>query len=208
MKIRSGFVANSSSSSFILGCDSIPSNYLEAGLMWFGENAVDHEALRHMFEEFKPIQIDFDRMLSRTINEKFSELTNCIEIEDDPDFNLTDSLLSEILYNIHFYQKYTGECEFRRFESKQIHKFFAATDIDENDMSWEDRSKLYDNIKDAYYEDKKQLLIDGIQKFIDTFKGCNVLMSAEFGDHTHYGSLCEQGDHWDNCKNVWRFSHH
>lgn len=214
MKIRNSFVANSSSSSFIIGCDKIPNSVEEAADIWFGDTKdfVAPIIIKGLFDEFKPIQIDFDKL-----KEKASSLKS-LNWEDSKFDNSTEEIILREIKNNHYWDHKYGNDYSWSEKTKLQKKIDVAKErvIKKNkDKNFNEYSnefwKAEERIEKKYFSDKKVIddYICMVDNFIREFKHYNIIMAGEFADDSgKLGSELEHGDHWNKFKSVERYSHH
>ena len=215
MKTRSGFVSNSSSSSFIIGCKSIPKTVEEAGEIWFGETKefVAPVIIQGLFDGLKEFSLDFDKLLemSKTYSFKWDDNKDIEQCNER-------SILDELSQIFKYEQEYSNYgCGKTLFE-KNMDKIFKKEQKLNPELKslynipWEVRQQW----EADWYEQKevREEFIKSVESFIRLIKGYNkdkmgVFMMGEFSDNEGaLQSQLEHGEHWDFFPSHERFSHH
>lgn len=211
-KFRQDFVTNSSSSSFIIACNKIPSDMHEAAEIWFGDQKdyIGPIIIQGLFNGLSEFKVDFDKLLDKAKNDKLSRY-------DYGDSSSEDTIISELFSNFSFEEEYgPGWCydsrnptAFKKYEEQEnqklLKKFPEAKNIYQ--IPYSERA----SIEDAWYKKPKvrARFVEKVQDFIDTFKGFDCLMTGSFADEDgELGSELEHGSHWDRFPEMIRFSHH
>ena len=199
MKVRNGFVSNSSSSSFILKFDKIPETKEELRIMLYGENPPIFTA--HWDDD----AISTEQVASIIFND--IESAHIMDIDD---------VISQIRSEVYF-SEYSGS-EGRDFVvgSEYIDEFDKIYDaivqkdktfskmrwVEKNsDISWEDHHKEMDEMAKP--------LLDIIEKIIrDKYTKGEMFIETEYSDND--GQVFSYIEHSDvlNPIMVQRFSHH
>lgn len=215
MKTRTGFVANSSSSSFIIGCKSIPKSVEEAGEVWFGcsKDYVAPVIIKGLFDELKEFPLNFDKLLemSKTYSFKWSH-------DEDTEQCNERVILDELSSIFKYEQEYSNYGNGKTlFEMRMDNLFKKEQKLNPElksiyNVPWETRQKW----EEDWYAQKevRENFIKTVESFIRQMKGYNkdkmtVFMMGEFGDEGGglYAEL-EHGSHWEKFPSYERFSHH
>ena len=229
MKIRNSFVANSSSSSFIIGCSKVPESVDEAGTIWFGKKvgSVAPDVTSYIFNKIKEFKLDFDKML------EIVSTTNLIDLWHESTCN-EEIILREIFNDFWcsvrysrgwnkdsnyekelkkaediFLKKYDVKCSYDLYE-----KFRTEPDSkisDEGKKVNEKFIKLQNDFEKKWFDkpEVKDAFIKLVEKFIDSFNKYNTLMYGECADEDgEIGFMAEHGDHWKIVPKYRKFSHH
>lgn len=217
MKTRSSFVANSSSSSFIIGCSKLPTTVEEAGDIWFG-SAKDYVApiiLQSLFEDLKQVFIDFDLLLEKAKKHRYDK-------RFAEEKSIEDTIVSELFSNFSYREEYNGgwsygnyrQNPFEEYLTKQILKKFPESGGNKYHSSVDYKKR--NQIVAGWYKKKevKEAFLREVESFIRDIKGYReepntVFMTGEFSDGDgELGSELEHGSHWDKFTAFVRFSHH
>ena len=213
MKTRSSFVANSSSSSFIIGCSKLPESVEDASEVWFGskKDYVAPIVVRNLFTTLKEYKIDLDKMLEIAKSTK-SIYWDDHELNND---NIENEILSEIASNLRYSKSYSSGYgrvteleELIEKSNKKIEKKYPNTEW--FNIPYSVINKTHEKVERKYYmrEDILEQFVDEVEWFVNKFKKYPVLMEGEFEDDTEIGAECEHGDHWNKFPEYEKFSHH
>lgn len=223
MKIRNSFVANSSSSSFIIGLDRMPTDAIDAAEVYFGDKKgfVGSAITDYMYSSFRQIPIDFNKMFGLLESKSISEFEN-YDYDDTRPFEeqILDEFLSQYTYKAkNDFKGYWSSAEKTRyeiFEENELHKWVLSMGFEDyadmelsKTVSWGEIWEKKKHIEDDWFKlpENAEALKAALQKFVDKFKDYPVIMQAEFSDDSILGGECEHGDHWAYITNH-RFSHH
>jgi hypothetical protein len=194
MKIRNGFVSNSSSSSFIIGCKRVPNLQDEALNIWFGikQGLIAPDIFYNIFNNMKEIKATREETLASV------EETTGERIFDGDNWNQT--ICEEFHNDLWFHEIYGNN--YNRGGSPEYQAFASQYPDSLGLSSWK--------IQELYFrtEGYKEKLRKKINEFFDKFEGY-VMMQAEFSDNDgELGSETEHGSHWRYFPVYQQFSHH
>lgn len=179
MKIRNGFVSNSSSSSFVVVFPQIPISDIDVMQMMFG-NPPKIRGVQGWGDERSSIYDVAGRVFDDISSQKENDM---------------DKIYGEMRYFDHKYDGGTEKGLFDEFDSPENWNEQDA-EIKKQSLDWkkeEDRSKI--NAIEAKFRQKgDRIACKMMKKFMDKYKTGFVFV-FEYGDHN--GDLeanCEQGD--------------
>lgn len=211
MKTRQAFVANSSSSSFIIGISHIPVSEKDAAETFFGKESdkVSSDIVRGLFNEFTEFKFSLKKL------RKMAEKHGIDKYYDDEKVSNERYILSELASNFSFRTEYYDRDEriFEQFEREELLKKYKAKypEFDgsryRSMVTWQDRQKIR---KMWYSKDSvRKQFIEYVEQFIAVFQKVKnpKFMKGTFADDCGEGEL-EHGDHWTIMDAVIRFSHH
>ena len=111
MKIRNGFVSNSSSSSFIIGLKDIPKSYEHFKVMILGDDA-DYPVVSHFGDAYAT-----DIILTRLYNDFMSK----IQLKQNDNLSdFTQDLKNDIRYTLNEYKMYVIDDDLDEFDRLQL----------------------------------------------------------------------------------------
>lgn len=227
MKTRQSFVANSSSSSFIIGCKAVPSTVEEAGTIWFGNKSrfIAPVILEALFAELKVVDINLDSLLNKAKSiYNINKFWHMVPKDEDCDITCEEwKLIYALSYKFHNEELYGREnyyssnepTELEMYIDEKVNKLIETeypTAKNKYEIPWLVRQKIEDN----WFRRKsvKELFIKEIEYFISTIQGYSkdkntVFMTGIFADEDGpLGCECEHGSHWEKFPSYVRFSNH
>jgi len=195
MKVRNGFVSNSSSSSFIIGCSEIPKTLGDSMNIWFGDKqrSVSPDIIENLFEDLKEIKATREDTLTFADNLDFGY--------DERLSDWNKQIAYEIFNDLSFSEMYGGRWDGSWSGVETYKDFCSQYPRNQFPNRWEIDQLFYET---PYFKNK---LKEKINEFFDKFEGY-LMMQAEFGDDGDLGSRIEHGDHWELFPVTVRFSHH
>lgn len=194
-KIRHGFVSNSSSSSFIIGCSKIPTTIEEAKEIWFDGEDISERFLTFMFKHLKEIDLDINKILDFVdSDDSFDPWKD----EDNPEF-WAWNFCRELKELLIFHEEYMYDYDTGEQGSKEFRDFVGK--------DWDNYQERY-NAEQRYFNSKifKEKLIEFISEVVDEFKECNHFMQVEVSDD--FNGDIEYSDEWKMFQKWICFSHH
>lgn len=233
MKIRTGFVANSSSSSFIVSTTKEPKTSEEASEMWF-KKEIKEEIANYVFASLRKINFDFmyldklkelkeykeiDAKINKDIDLliKKGKIDFCEVREKYPQYDIILELLnvfvSETIYQPKIYKmnelSYTA-CDDSEFKAYCEKNGFDSKSIYREKVSEKERKnhwKTEQKLEKEFLSMYSHKLLELFEKFINKFSGKHIYY-GEFSDDTQMGSEVEHHGPWSYFDSQLRFSHH
>jgi len=215
MKIRSGFVANSSSSSFIVTCSKVPENHHEAREILFGERKkwIPEIVSKFIFSELRTFEFDPEKVKELLTLYSFTDLDHCSNVKL-PECNEIDFIKE--CHSEFWYQETFGETLINGFC------------IPSNTYSWlEDEFSVEEIVKMKYEEKERHFeTYFALEETNERFKNFvesklwdltstypqienPVFMQCEIEDHSEIGSEVEHNStYWEKMHGYVRFNHH
>jgi hypothetical protein len=227
MKTRQSFVANSSSSSFIIGVSAIPNTIGEFGDIVFGRTKeyVAPIIMENLFSGLTPFPLDLNKLRSiaqniKCINRVWEEAPKFAENEYD---DITMDNEWKILYKLstHFSFRY-DDTDYDNYIDKRVRKILTKQFPNKSEEEL-DRYSEYDipdmkrfEIINDYFKLKriKENFLLNVESFIHKIQGyqpdkfTNFLYGTFCDEDGSLGSELEHGGHWDKINTAVRFSNH
>lgn len=216
MKVRQAFVANSSSSSFLIGCNTVPTTIDTARKEFFsyGGEFVCDAVVQHMIENMKPYKLglNFNLLLEMAKTKKWKDINNY-----NQNTTSVEVILLWLAQNFDYSEKYNKcdnyliyNCPFTPFEtwvSAEEDKLVKKLGVK---ARWDIPYKYREKIKNRWFDKKKvkEAFVQDVEWFCNDFSKYEILMYGEFSDDTNIGSEVEHGGHWEKTRAFRRFSHH
>jgi hypothetical protein len=201
MKVRSGFVSNSSSSSFVVVFDKKPKSKGELFKLMFGDKDLDDhinyyddichlsEVVEHVYQQ---LQLQEKSAVIKDVSEKLRSryhygwlsknsgtITREGRLVHGPKWHLDD--------------KESNYCGTNKKDLEILIDLMKKQDqLSYDESTDKDRQKLYDDIDKLV----KKISMNDARQFIKDHKGKFVAL-FEFEDHTTIGSVCEHGGIFD-----------
>ncbi len=216
MKTRIDFVTNSSSSSFIIACNKIPSDMYEAAEVWFGNKKgfIGPLIIEGLFNGLKEFKLDLTKLLedAKTYNiSRYGYYDNEDEISSERIVlqGFASEFTNEEEYGRSYFLSPDSPTRFKVFEKEELKKLMDKYPDAKRewDLPYEERKK----IEEAWYKkpEVKERFINTVQEFVNRFEGFEFFMHGEFADEEgELGAELEHGDHWGKFPEIIRFSHH
>jgi len=202
MKIRSGFVSNSSSSSFILGLTRIPETTDDLKLML---NIGDYPVIDGSYE-----CLPTDMVINTIYNDIMEVITNNKHVSNLKDMLLVNDFSNEIRYNIKDYDHYISRDNILRYnELKTLTEYYNKEEdkvwaIKDNDVRRKKLNELREKFNSCV-EEISHMIIDTIMK---DKKDRKIFFELVYSDNDGaLGSLIEHGNVLDPIEILY-FSHH
>ena len=194
MKIRNGFVSNSSSSSFIIGLKDIPKSYEHFKVMILGDDA-DYPVVSHFGDAYAT-----DIILTRLYNDFMSK----IELKQNDNLSdFTQDLKNNIRYTLNEYKMYVIDDDLDEFDRLQL--LLKQNDEKTNTIWRQLKSDAYNNsefkkirsISDKYYDQIYELISKGLKS---RYKDNKVIFDITYSDNN--GEIDSFIEHSDILNNV------
>jgi len=227
MKRRQAFVANSSSSSFLISVDRIPMCLEEAGEVFFGDQK-DFFApviIEGLYDGLKEFPLDFNKLL--TYAETLKQINGVNEQfpYNDDEHNLFDNeayILSQLSSNFQYEEEYGCKEYLRSDEPSKFEQYRDKWLGKLRDKKYPEMKNLHQIpwhekrlIEERYFRLKhvRSSWVEYVYVFIKEMQGYRqvkntIFMYGNFSDETNLGSRLEHGDHWEIFSSKIRFSHH
>jgi len=221
MKIRTGFVSNSSSSSFLVAWDKKPESVEEVCEILFGNSSL-HSYYDDTFPTIELAEVIFNDTTEASKDAIYDEVSMSYSYWDgtwyDKGYKADSKLMEEyakkadkIKADYEYYDKlinsYTDDEKKRALRQKKLER------VNEVESELTDREKEYLIIKDKYekaqklyyrHDDAKNLVDDSMKKFMDDF-GDKYICRYEFSDNDgakfsclEHSGVFDRIDHWCN----------
>lgn len=216
MKVRQAFVANSSSSSFLIGVHNIPTTVDEGRKEFFchGGEFVCDAVVQHMIEGMKPYKLDLDLLLEIAKTRKWKDVHNYSD-DRKPEEEILSNLAQDFEISERYHTFAGGGSMWSSNDLKPMEEWTRAEEdklvkklglAKSWDIPWKERQK----IENRWFDKKatKQAFISQVEWFCNDFRKYEILMYGEFSDDYTLGSEVEHGGHWDKVLDYKRFSHH
>jgi hypothetical protein len=212
MKRRKGFVTNSSSTSFIISCKSIPTSIEEAKEIWFGEHAkyVNEDIIDFLFRNLKEYKIDLKKVIEIAESKTWAHINDYrreeIEFSEEYDF------LNEIASSFEFEEIYNDENGYYSSPNKNsfhqwMDKEYKKLKVDGRTLEYKKRKSL----ENKWFNRKevRERFIIYVKEHVYSLDNYPVCMQVEVGNEDgEIGSEIEYYFNWERFPGHVRFSHH
>jgi len=181
MKIRNGFVSNSSSSSFVIGLKEIPKSYQDFKVMILGDKS-DYPVVSHFGDAYAT-----DIIITRLYNDFMEKINSNNHFKDFDNFiDFTQDFKSNFKYNLNEYKMYVNNKDIDEFN--RLHILISENEKKQNIIWKELKSSAFNNdeykklriITDKYYEDIYELIINGLKS---KYKDNKIIFDITYSDN-------------------------
>jgi hypothetical protein len=224
MKIRNGFVSNSSSSSFIVMWDKKPESIEEVKNILFGNNKTwsyyDNFENTEVLSEviFNDTKKASNLDIKRFIDNQYSFWGNSwyskgykydVILLREYEKEYVKAVEEEEKLNIKL-KKYTNQEKNRILRKRKLERVLDESSLDEYSKEYFNILERLDELKKITWRNESEkynkLVTDSYNKFMKDYKD-KFIVIYNYGDDNHTGSILEHGEVWDNLE-YFRNSHH